>query len=618
MTLPEAIALAFDHHKAGRLREAESIYRQVLQQIPREVNALHGLGYLTFRTGRGEEGMRLMREAIEVEPDLAHLHWGLAEMLHSAHREEEAAAEMSAVIRLQPDRADAYINLGLILLNIGRVEESAEACRRAIELDPKNPNAHNQMACAYLAMERPEDAADAAECALELGPGHAGAANNLGAARMMQGRVAEAVVAYRRAVRLQPDYAGAASNLLFTLHYSDADAETIAAEHARWGKSIESGIGPPRQHRNNRDPERRLRIGYVSGDFRKHAIEYFIEPILANHDRTKFELTAYANNFSSDATTQRLRAYFTNWQPIHALSNEAVAELIARDEIDILIDLSVHTAGNRLGVFALKPAPVQMSYLGYPGTTGLTAIDYRITAGGLNRPDVNEGPEKLLVLPHGYFCYQPPASSPDVTESPALSNGFVTFGSFNRLAKLSERAIATWTKILKTLPEAKLLLLSAGLGEPRTCTSLLHRFAAEEISPDRLILLPSTHEAGYREAHQRVDIALDSFPYNGGTTTLHALWMGVPVISLAGQRAVSRLGLNILNSIGLHESVAQSEAEFVEKACALAADLTRLNELRRGMRQRLQSSPVMNGGQFTRDLEALYRQAWLEWVQARE
>ncbi len=649
MTVQEAFQLACEHQRAGRLPQAEAICRQILAKVPNEMNALHGLAHIALQTGRRDDAERLIRHAITVEPRLAELHFSLADILHAQGRNEEVIEALQATIRLQPNHAAAHLNLGIVLDELRRPQESIDACRRSIELDPKNPDAHSQLACAFLAINRPDEAAKASLAALHLNPNHAGASNNLGEAlrglqrpdeaamyyeralrlttappqimrnnlgiaRMMQGRVEQAIAAHRRAVELQPDYAAAASNLLYTLHYSlFSDAASLTEEHARWARSIESRLGPPRKHANSPDPDRPLRIGYVSSDFRKHAVEHFIEPILAHHNHAHFEITGYSSSPLSDDSTQRLRGYCDRWREIYSLSNDAAADLIAQDGIDILIDLSVHSAGNRLAIFARKPAPVQMTYLGYPGTTGLAAIDYRVTAAGMDRPDAIEGTERLLVLPESYFCYQPPRQAPAVAEPPSLANGYVTFGSCNRLSKINDEVIAVWAKLLQTVAGSRLQLLAIGLREPATCRLFTDRFAAHGISAERIILQPSCGEGDYLAAHHRVDIALDPFPFNGGTTTLHALWMGVPIITLAGQLPVGRMGLNILTNLGLEELVAGSMEDYVAIAAQLAGDLNRLQQLRQGLRERLRQSPLMKAAEFTRDLESLYRRAWKTW-----
>ena len=485
---------------------------------------------------------------------------------------------------------------------------------KRLDLQPGNPAATaNNLGEALRGAERPHEASTHFQRGLQSPGRHAPLLhNNLAIAFMMQGRIEECITHHRRGSSCdRTTLRSPPANLFHALHYSpNSDAKKIAAEYERWAKELDARIQPRRDHPNSRDPARRLRIGYVSGDFRKHAVEHFIEPILAAHDHQAFEITAYSNLVVIDDSTRRLRAHCDRWREIYALSDDAAADLIAADGIDILVDLSVHSEGNRLTVFARKPAPVQMTYLGFPASSGLPAIDYRITAAGLDLPGVNEGPEQLLALPDCYFCYQPPRKAPDVKESPFRSAGFVTFGSCNRLSKINPDVIATWSKVLQATPDAKLQLLAIALGEPATRRYILEQFAGEGIPAARLTLLPSTDETGYLAAHHNIDIALDPFPFNGGTTTLHALWMGVPIVTLAGQLPVGRMGSNTLAAAGLGDLIASSIDQYIEIAATLAADNKRLTDLRRGMRARLKASPLMQAGQFTSNLESLYRQAW--------
>jgi predicted O-linked N-acetylglucosamine transferase (SPINDLY family) len=440
----------------------------------------------------------------------------------------------------------------------------------------------------------------------------------------MQGRVDEAVALYRRAIEASPANAEAQSNLLHALHYLDGDGNdggdpgahdrTIADEHARWARSLEPDIGslpPASPHGNVRDPNRRLHIGYVSGDLREHAIAFFLEPILAHHDHTRFEIACYSNTPAADHVTERLKRHADRWRDIVGLGDGAAAEMIRRDEIDLLIDLSVHTGGNRLGVFARKPAPIQLTYLGYPAAVGLSTIDYRITdahldpAGGAHRES-----DQLLRLSHSYFCYQPPADAPPVAPPPAREAGHVTFGSLNRLAKITPRVVATWSALLSATPRSKLMLMASGLNEAATAAQVTGRFERQGVSSARLELVAPGNFAAYLAALHRIDVSLDPFPFNGATTTLHALWMGVPVVTLAGERAVGRMGLSILSNLALTDLVARSPEQYVAIAGGLASSPERLAALRATMRRRMSDSAILRGVEFTRDLESLYRAAW--------
>src|SRR5439155_7589787 len=372
-------------------------------------------------------------------------------------------------------------------------------------------------------------------------------------------------------------------------------------------------------HTNDRDPDRRLRIGLLSPDFRTHSVAYFLEPILAAHERASFEFICYAELAHPDATSQRLQQQSEGWRSTAGVADAALAQQIRADAIDILIDLAGHTASTRIAVCAHQPAPVQMSYLGYPFSTGLETIDYRITDGYADPPGSSEQfyVERLLRLPRTAWCYRPPEPTPQVSESPSTRHGFVTFGSFNNLAKLSHGVLDTWSRVLEAVPNSRLILKSAGIGDPMTQTRVLESFAAHGVGAGRLLLKAYEnslfdHFARYND----IDIALDSFPYNGTTTTCEAMWMGVPVIGLAGEIHLSRVGVSLLSNVGLAELVAANREDYVRVASELAGDTTRLRTLRSELRPRMAGSPLRDESGFTRAFEAALRNAWHQWCDA--
>lgn len=370
-------------------------------------------------------------------------------------------------------------------------------------------------------------------------------------------------------------------------------------------------------HGNSPEPERRLRIGYVSGDFRHHSVAQFFEPVLARHDRGGFEIFCYYNLFRVDDTTERLRRRADCWREITSLSDEAVADLVGRDGIDILVDLSGHTKYNRLLAFARKPAPVQAAWLGYLNTTGLDAIDYRIT----DRHASPEGlldafhSERLLRLPDSQWCYRPPLDCPEVTDPPTMHGGPVTFGAFSGLAKIGPQVVALWCRLLERLPDARLLVAGLGLGSIRD--EYLSRFASRGVAPERVDLREFQSFWDYLAMHEAADVMLDTFPYTGGTTTCHALWMGVPVVTLVGDSAPSRGGASLLKAVGLDELVVDTPLQYLDTASSLAGDPERLATLRSGMRARMLASPLMDASRFTHHLEQAYRAMWRRWCETR-
>ena len=450
--------------------------------------------------------------------------------------------------------------------------------------------------------------------ALALDPGHGPAMHIQGLALQSCWRMDEALAVYRRLVQQQPDVSRAYASYLFLLVLLGEDPLAVRAAHCRWA---EVNAEPLRERgaacANTPDPLRRLRIGYVSADFREHAASSFIEPILAAHDPAGFETYCYSSTESIDATTAQLRALATCWRDVRWQDDEAVAGMVRSDAIDILIDLSGHTSGNRLGVFARKSAPVQLTYLGYPATTGMSAMDYRVSDALLDPPGAADGyyTETLLRLPHSLWCFRPSASMPEPGPLPALRSGQVTFGSLNSMLKLTPQMIALWSRLLLSIPQTRLVVATVAAGEARE--RIAAEFARHGVPAEALSIRAPLAREQFWSLYREIDIALDTYPCNGGATTCEALWSGVPVLSLAGALFQSRAGLSLLSVIGLPQLVAHSEEDYLRIARELASDLEQLSQLRQGMRERMRPSPLMDAQRFTRDLEALYRQAWRNW-----
>jgi predicted O-linked N-acetylglucosamine transferase (SPINDLY family) len=450
--------------------------------------------------------------------------------------------------------------------------------------------------------------------ALQVRPDLAEAHSNLAAALHEQGVRAESRAAYGRALALRPDDVMAHSNLLLTLNYDETvGAEDMWAAHAAYGRRWDKG---PRAHANPRDPERRLRVGYVSADFKMHSCAFFIEPLLRHHDRAAFEAVCYSGVERPDLTTAELRRLAAGWRDVGGLGDQDFAAQIERDGIDILVDLSGHTRLNRLPVFGMRPAPVQVSWLGYPNTTGLAAIGYRLTDGWADPPGRGDGhySERLVRLDRCFLCYAPPADAPVVAPLPALAGGGVTFGCFNNANKLNPGVAGLWARLVASVPGARLLLKAKHFLDEGTRAHYRSMFAAAGLASDRLELAGWVAERqGHLGAYGRVDIALDPFPYNGTTTTCEALWMGVPVVALAGERHAGRVGVSLLRAAGLGELVAASEVEYVATAARLAGDVAGLARLRAALRGRVAASELCDGPGFARAVEAAYRDFWRAW-----
>jgi predicted O-linked N-acetylglucosamine transferase (SPINDLY family) len=649
MTLDEALQLALQHHRAGRLAEAEPIYRQVLAQQPDHPDALHLLGLIAHQVGRHADARVLIERAIARQRATApadwHLHLGearrgagdrsgaeaafraaiqldpafpeaynaLGQVLLDQQRIEEAAACFTRATELAPQLAQPQLNLGVARMMRGKFAEAVEPLRRAVAINPQLAPPWLNLGGALQSLRRIDEAANALERAVALEP-TPHALNGLGLLRMAQARIDEAIATFRRAVELDPTGASTHSNLLLALNYAeDVDPEEFFAEHLRWAERHERPlIAERRPHANERAPDRRLRVGYVSPDFKQHPVGLYIEPAIAGHRRDAFEVFCYSDVAAGDEVTARLQRAADVWRNISSTGDAQVAEIIRDDRIDILIDLAGHTARNRLRVFARKPAPVQVTYLGYSSTTGLAAMDYLLADAHLAPPGAHDrfATEKVVRLPHTCLCYVPPVTAIEDGPLPAHRAGYVTFASLNRLSKITARMFDGWIEIVISTPRSR-LILHADPG--RHLDALTARWRERGLSSDRLEIVGRMSLQEYFGVHRRIDVALDPFPHNGGTTSRDALFMGVPVITLAGQQPVSRMGLSALATIGLPELAADSLERYVALATALAGDLPRLAELRRTLRPRMAASPMMDAAGYVADLEAAYRAMWRTW-----
>jgi predicted O-linked N-acetylglucosamine transferase (SPINDLY family) len=644
-TISEILSTAIEHHQAGRLEEAEQAYRQILQSEPNHADAIHLLGYLAHQVGRNELAVELIVRAIELKGNVPAFHNNLGEAYRALRKISAAVACYRRALRLKPDYPEALNNLGITLNDQGQFDQAVASLRQALALKPDFALAHNNLGTAFQthgqldeavncfrrAVELQPDYAlaynnlgavlrdqgrltEAVACcrrATELLPGYAEAYNNLGNALGIQGQLDEALIAYRRALELKPEYAEAHSNLLYTLHFVGKVTPTELVEaHAEYDRQHAVpllGATPPRA--GIRDRHARLRVGFVSPDLGRHPVGFFLVRVLENLKDQPLETICYSDRVFKDDMTQRLQAAATEWRDVPSLSHEQLAEQIRADRIDILFDLAGHTAHNRLLVFARKPAPIQVTWIGYEGTTGLGTMDYLLA----DRHVVPEGSERyhrerVLRLPDGYLCYDPPASAPPVGPPPLLKNGFPTFGSFNKLTKLTPDVIAVWSDILRRVPAARLVLKYRGLGDETVRQRYLDLFAAHGVEPHRLDLLPPSSYEEYLTTYHQVDVVLDPFPFSGSTTTCEALWMGVPVVTCPFETFASRHSLSHLSTVGLTETIARDLDEYVELAVSLAGELPRLTALRADLRERMAASPLCDGKRFAGNLVTILRE----------
>jgi predicted O-linked N-acetylglucosamine transferase (SPINDLY family) len=718
ITTEQAIQIALGHHRAGRLAEAETVYRQILAQVPSHGETLQLLGVLAAQRGRLEEAVALIdraialdpavaeyhnslgecyrrwgrqpaalacfRRATELQPTLALAHGNLASALHAAGRRAEAVVVYHQAILLEPDNFQVHSNLGVALQELDRTDEAISAYRRALELKPDYVVAQRNLGVALHRAGRSREAIAACRRAIVLGgedamaysnlgmalqeageraaaiaaleraivldPGYVESYNHLGNALKKEGRLYEAIAAYRRAlalvpdypyaynnlagvykeqgrldlaldclhkaVELKPDFSEAASNRVFDLHFHpDHDARSILAEHRQWALRYAAPLADqirPHARGPAPDPHRRLRVGFVSPDFHAHPVGQLLLPLFTHHDRGHAEFVAYSGVREPDALTNKLKAQADRWHTTNAQSDQDLADRIRADRVDILVDLSLHTANNRMLVFARKPAPVQVTMLGLPSTTGLATMDYRLTDPYLDPPGTHDDAyvERSIRLPHCFWCYQPADETPAGVELPVRKNGFVTFGCLNQFPKVTRQALELWVKILQSLRGAR-LVLHAPAGSHRDAVKGL--FQEGGVDPERIEFVAKVALGDYMKRYHELDLCLDPFPFCGGTTTMDALWMGVPVITLAGRTAVGRGGVSILSNLGLTELIAHTPEQYVAIALDWASDHSRLAALHASLRRRMQTSPLMNGRQYAADVEAALREMWKTW-----
>jgi predicted O-linked N-acetylglucosamine transferase (SPINDLY family) len=595
----------------GELNEAILSFRKAIQHRPDFADSHNNLGIALNDTGQRDEAAASYRQAIRLKPDYAEAHYNLGISLETNGQLQEAIVAYRRAIQLKPDFALAYGNLGHAFLDVGRLEDAIICCRQAIRFKPDHAEAHNNLGNALQRKGQLDEAVAAHQEAIRVRPAFAEAYNNLASAWKGKAQLDEAISAYREAIRIKSDFAKAHSNLIVALQYHPAsDAKLMQAELQRWAaqhaQPLKKLIQP---HGNNRDPQRRLRIGYVSPDFCQHVVGRNILPLLRHHDHGQMHITCYANVASADGLTDQFRTCADDWRDIVKLTDAQAADLIRRDQIDILVDLALHTAGNRLGIFARKPAPVQATFAGYPGSTGLDTIDYRLTDPYLDPPGLNDPfcSETSHRLPDTFWCYDPLLSELPINAPPAQSRGLVTFGCLNNFCKVNESVLHLWGRVLNAVSDSRLLLMAP---EGSSRQRVLARFAGDGIDPQRVQFVGKQSRSDYLLTYNRVDIGLDTFPYNGHSTSLDSYWMGVPVITLLGQTMVGRAGLSQLSNLGLPEFIARTPEEYVQIAAGVAGNLAQLTELRQTLRPRMQASALMNAPLFARNIEAAYRTMW--------
>jgi predicted O-linked N-acetylglucosamine transferase (SPINDLY family) len=642
------IALGVSLQRAGRLPEAAAAYRAALALKAEDPVALGNLGTALREMGAIDEAIGLLERAAALDPEAPSHAVNLAVALNQRRDFGASEATLRAVLRRDPHNPDAAFNLGNALRGLGRPREAAVCFRLAADARPGYAdalnnlgNAHkelgdfasamaafeealrarpdyvvalNNAGCLLRTLGRSDEAEQVLRRGLAVDPRHAALHDNLGNVLKDAGELDEAIASFRRSLEIDPANPATHGNLAYTLCFQSTRPEPVRAECERWSSRF---AAPLRRFVQNaaRDlsPDRRLNVGYVSADFRDHCQTLFTLPLLARHDHGRFRIFCYSSVERPDAYTERIAAHADTWREVRTLDDDALGRVIRDDGIDILVDLTMHMSNGRPLLFARKPAPVQIAWLAYPGTTGMEAMDYRLSDPRLDPEGFEDHyTERTLRLPDSFWCYDPLTDAPPVGALPALEAGHLTLGCLNNPCKLTDRTLELWTRLMRALPTAKLLLLAP---EGRSRRRLTERLAAGGIARERVDFVAFRPRADYLRTYERIDLGLDTFPYNGHTTSLDALWMGVPTVTRVGDTCVGRGGLSQLHQLGISELAAFSDEAFVGIAVALAKDLPRLAALRgASLRSRLESSALMDQERFARNIESAYRTAWTRFV----
>ena len=596
--------------------------------------------------GKYAEAIAILEKIITTKKSNDETFYLLGIIYKKTHRPDEAIDNFKHAVKINPAYTAALIQLGTLQLDRGAAETGVENLTRALKQEKTNGKLLDMLVKAQLKLGRIKDAIDSYNIYLSKQPNessvlasvaycyfmhgeltkakehylkalkfkkHPGYLDGLGAVFCQQGNIKEALENYSEAIRLDPSNKRYHSDLLLTQNYCiDMSQETVLVNHRKWADKFEQENKNPEWAGNT---DGKIKIGYLSPDFRTHSVAYFVKHLIKEHDRNSFSVYCYSNSLNSDSTTDEIKAYSDYWRNIAKLDDHDIYKIIRNDKIDILVDLSGHTAGNRLGVFAMRPAPIQISYIGYPSTTGLNNIDYHITDCITDSDESSQYYSEELIRINGCFlCYTPPSDAPDTSVSPAIKNNYITFGSFNNLAKINSDVVELWSKILHSVADSRLIIKNPSLTDKETADYYYGLFNALEISSDRIDLIGHTETVyDHLDKYNLIDIALDTSPYNGTTTTCEALYMGVPVITLQGDAHISRVTSSLLSNSGLFDLITSSKDDYVSKAINLASDTTYLNELRQGLRDKFSNSAVCNTTQHRNHIEHIYKDIWEKW-----
>ncbi|KPA15716.1 O-linked N-acetylglucosamine transferase, SPINDLY family [Candidatus Magnetomorum sp. HK-1] len=618
--MPQEIKKAIFFYEKKQYVQSKKHCEFILSRNPRHPDALHLLGLIAGQRGQLDQAINLIQKAIDIFDRESSYHSNLAIFLARSGALDLSIEAYQKALTLCPDDPGILNNFGMALYYQKKFEQSRDCFHHVLTLKPNYYEARIHLAMVYESMNRIDDSINCCQYVIAKSKmkSHLSMAfNQLGNAYLKKAMLSSAIKAYKSALENDNGHQQIWSNYLLVLNYDPAQSvDKIFDTHKDWGNLMAKKLPKNSFHSNMPDEKRPIRIGYVSADFRTHPVSFFIEPVLKHHNEQKYEVYCYADVQKPDIITNRLSKYQNIWKNISGYSNAAVSELIKSDGIDILIDLSGHTAKNRLSVFAEKPAPIQVSYLGYANTTGLKLMDYRLT-------DIYTDPkgsekyytEELVKIDPCFCCYQPPDQSIDVSDLPALKNGFITFGAFHNLIKVSEQTLLLWVNLLKSIPNSRLILQSITLSDAASVNSFRQWFESKGIKPHRIEFLGYQSFENYLIKHHDIDILLDTQPWSGHTVSCHGLWMGVPIMTLEGNRHAGRMVGSILTALGLEDWISKTHIEYIQKMIFWSKEQERLAMLRQYIRSRMIQSSICNGLRFTQKLELVYQQMWWKWCQ---
>ncbi|GAB6140788.1 tetratricopeptide repeat protein [Methylosoma difficile] len=599
-------------YKQGDFDGVEQQAKVLIKQFPQHNFGWKALGAVLPQLGRLEESLEVQLKSVQLSPSDAEALYNLGNTYKALKRLDDAVKTYQQAIAIKPHFSEVYNNLGLSLHDLGRLTEAANSYQTALAQQPQNAELHYNFGITLRELGNLCAAEQSYRQAIALNPRHTKAYNNLGNVLKDVGRLPEAEHCYNQAIAINPNDIDAQSNLLYTFDYKTNYSPAVRLSHARrYGEIAAQQAGKTYTNWQCPTPAKPLRVGFVSGDLCNHPVSFFLKSLLAHTNSADIEFYAYVTRTKNDDVNAQLRPYFTAWQSLEELDDEAAAKLIHHDSIHILIDLAGHTAHNRLPLFAWKAAPIQISWLGYWASTGVKEMDYFFAdTTGVPEHLRWQFTEQVYYLPNTRLCFSAPDAAIPVSGLPALRNGHITFGCFQNLSKVTDPVLALWGRILAQLPNARLRLQSKQFFDGQFTDLFYQRLATQGIKPEQV----SIHKANLREqylaAHAEVDFILDTFPYNGGTTTCEALWMGVPTLTLLGETLLARQGASLLSAAGLTDWIADDPQSYADKAIAFATDIHRLVQLRQNLRQQVLASPLFDGQQFARHFETALQDIW--------